>query len=161
MLNSRSESKANRRLVTISGDGATGWSTPRFDSALFDPICMGSIVRISEKPAAKKNRILFANPHNLKLDAEGKEVPGASGERKNLSLKLSYDEGKTWPVNKSLEPGSSAYSDLAMLPDGTVLCFYERSKKLTVARLNLEWLTDGKDALENTKQTSATAAVSK
>lgn len=155
MLNSRNESKANRRLVTISADGATGWSTPRFDQALFDPICMGSIVRLSEKPTAGKNRIIFANPHSLKVDAEGKPVPGASGERKNLSLKLSYDEGETWPVNKTLEAGSSAYSDLAVLPDGTVLCFYERSKKLTVARLNLEWLTDGKDATEDSKKAPA------
>ena len=31
----------HRRLVTISADGATGWSTPRFDMALVEPICMG------------------------------------------------------------------------------------------------------------------------
>ncbi|HUR54816.1 MAG TPA: sialidase family protein, partial [Gemmataceae bacterium] len=37
MLNARSESKANRRLVTISKDGATGWSKPAFDDALLEP----------------------------------------------------------------------------------------------------------------------------
>jgi len=45
MLNVRSESKAHRRLVTISPDGATHWSTPKFDDALHEPICMGGIVR--------------------------------------------------------------------------------------------------------------------
>ena len=40
MLNSRSESKRHRRLVTISPDGATDWSEPRFDEQLLEPICM-------------------------------------------------------------------------------------------------------------------------
>jgi sialidase-1 len=158
MLNVRSESKSHRRLVTISPDGATEWSQPRFDEALLEPICMASILRISAQPASDKNRILFANPHNLQR-ADGKAETGKSRDRKNLSLKLSYDEGQTWPIDKSLEPGYSAYSDLSLLPDGTMLCFYERGRKsdaaqkkptsyagLTIARFNLEWLTDNKDA---------------
>lgn len=159
MLNVRSESKNHRRLVTTSRDGATGWSKPQFDDALLEPICMASIVRVSEKPASTRNRILFANPHNLER-ADGKAAEGKSRDRKNLSLKLSYDEGKTWAVNKPLEPGYSAYSDVAVLRDGTLLCFYERGRKgdagknptsyagLTVARFNLEWLTDGKDTFK-------------
>jgi sialidase-1 len=68
-------------------------------------------------------------------------------------VKLSYDGGQTWAVTKVVEPGWSAYSDLAVTPRGTVLCFYGRAAKphfagdrLTVARFNLAWLTDGKDA---------------
>ena len=37
-------------------------------------------------------------------------------------------------------------TDAAALPDGTILCFYERGKALALARFNLEWLTNGKDA---------------
>ena len=152
MLNVRNEAKANRRLVTISKDGATEWTKPRFDEALLEPICMASIIRLSEKPESDKNRILFANPANLSR-ADGKEAPGKSRDRKNLSVKLTYDEGQTWSVNKVLEPGPSGYSDLAVTRDGTILCFYERtlaestnrSARLTLARFNLEWLTDGKD----------------
>jgi sialidase-1 len=69
-----------------------------------------------------------------------------------VSVKVSYDEGGTWVVNKSVEEGFSAYSDIAVTHAGTILCFYGRSSKggfagdrLTVARFNLEWLTDGKD----------------
>lgn len=157
MLNARSESKAHRRLVTTGPDGATGWMTPRFDDALLEPICMASLVRVSTAPG-DKNRLLFSNPHNL-ARADGQEVPGKSRDRKNLSLKLSYDEGQTWAVNKVLEPGYSAYSDLAVLPDGTLLCFYEHGRRddalkkkatsyagLTLARFNLEWLTGGRDS---------------
>jgi sialidase-1 len=155
MLNVRSESLAHRRLVTTSADGAGGWSKAHFDDALLEPICMASIVRYSLSPPADKNRILFANPHNL-ARADGKETPGKSRDRKNVTVKLSYDEGATWPVSKSLEPEFSGYSDLAVLPDGTILCLYEcgsrdgkniyKTGRLELARFNLEWLTDGKDA---------------
>lgn len=151
MLNVRSESTAHRRLVTVSKDGATGWSTPRFDEALLEPICMGGIVRYSTEASGGKNRILFCNPHNLER-ANGKAEPGKNRDRKNVSVKLSYDEGTTWAVNRSIEPGWSAYSDIGVTPDGTILCFYGRGEKagfagdrLTLARFNLEWLTDGKD----------------
>jgi sialidase-1 len=149
MLNARSTSPASRRLVTTSPNGVTGWSAPRFDPALFEPICMGSIVRVCRASGnIGKNRLLFANPRKLKLDADGKEIPGGRGARENLSLSLSYDEGESWPVIKTLDPGPSAYSDLAVLPDGTMLCFYERKAALILAHFNLEWLTDGRDSME-------------
>ncbi|MDR3402593.1 MAG: sialidase family protein [Chthoniobacter sp.] len=151
MLNARSESKAHRRLVTISKDGATSWSTPKFDDALLEPICMASMVRYSLAQDGGKNRILFCNPDNL-ARADGKEEPGKVRDRKNLSVKVSYDEGRTWPVTRSVEPGPSMYSDIAVAKSGTILCLYDRGTKpgyagefITLARFNLEWLTDGKD----------------
>jgi sialidase-1 len=152
MLNVRSESKAHRRLVTTSKDGATGWSTPKFDDALLEPICMAGIVRYSLPREGDKKRILFSNPHNLER-ADGKAEPGKNRDRKNVSVKLSYDEAQTWPVNKTVEPGASMYSDIAVTHARTILCFYGRGTKpgfagdaLTLARFNLEWLTDGKDS---------------
>ena len=53
----------------------------------------------------------------------------------------SDDEGLTWGHPKTIEETQSGYSDLALLPDGTVLCFYERREFLTVARLSSQWLT--------------------
>lgn len=157
LLNMRTESKANRRLLTTSLDGATAWSKPQFHDQLLEPICMASMVRLTEVPANDKNRLLFANPHNLSR-ADGKEVAGKNRDRKNVSVKLSYDESVTWPVSKTIEPGFSGYSDLAVAKDGTILLFYERGSTdgannyktglLTVARFNLEWLTDGKDSLK-------------
>jgi len=143
MLNVRSESKAHRRLVTTSKDGATGWSRPKFDAALLEPICMGGIVRYNQ---GGQSLILFSNPHNLDKE-KGKAEPGQSRDRKNVSVKISRDEGQTWPVNKLIENGPSMYSDIAVTPSGAILCFYGRGKKpgfagvgLTLARFNLEWL---------------------
>lgn len=145
MLNVRSESKEHRRLVVTSPDGATNWSTPRFDEALLEPICMAGLVRYDQDG---ESLLLFSNPHNLEGGREGEPEPGKSRARKNMSVKLSRDEGQTWPVNKLLEDGPSAYSDLAVTKSGTILCFYGAGSKLSfagsglrLARFNLEWLT--------------------
>ncbi len=158
MLNVRSESKHHRRITTTSKDGATGWSEPKFEEALLESICMGSIIRMSTKESSDKNRILFSNPNNL-LRADGKQEPGKNRDRRNMTVKLSYDEGQTWQVSKVIDPGWSAYSDIAVAQDGTILCFYGRGDKpsfagahLTLARFNLEWLTEGADALPAEKK---------
>ena len=141
MLNARVPSAHNRRVVTISKDGATNWSAPKYQEDLPDPICMAGFVRLSSKG---KSRILFSNPDNL-ARADGKDQ--VSKDRKNVTVRISYDEGVSWPVKRSIEPGQSGYSDLAVLPDHTILCFYESAGKfLTLAKFNVEWVTEGKDS---------------
>ena len=149
MLNVRNESRTHRRLVTVSKDGATGWSKPQFDNALLEPICMAGLVRYEH---GGKRLLLFSNPHNL-ARADGKVEAGKSRDRRNVSVKISDDEGKTWALGKPIESGPSAYSDIAVTKAGTILCFYGRAGKphfagdaLTLARFNLEWLTAGEDA---------------
>jgi sialidase-1 len=154
LLNVRSESKEHRRILVYSKDGATGWTAPRFHPQLLEPICMASMVRFSTARAGNRTRLLFSNPDNLDR-RDGKAAPGVGRDRRNLSVKLSYDEAETWPVTKTIETGWSGYSDLAVMRDGTALCLYERggigdnafrTAALTLARFNLEWLTDGKDS---------------
>ncbi len=148
MLNVRTEAKENRRTVVVSPDGATDWSEPRLQADLVDPICFGSLIRLSSQKSGGRNVLLFANPDNLDR-ADGKDT--RSKDRRNLTVHLSFDEGRSWPVKRSIEPGSSGYSDLSVLPDGTVLCLYETgagagsfpNRKLVLARFNVEWLTEG------------------
>jgi len=160
MLNIRNESLQHRRAVATSPNGATQWSVPQFDPQLPEPICMGSLCRLSEAVDQGKNRLLFVNPDNLERE-DGKQSPGTSRDRKKLTVRLSYDEGRTWAVSKTLELGPSAYSDLAVGPDGTIYCLYERGRRdknkadglpsLTLAKFNLEWLSNGQDHLEAPK----------
>ena len=42
-----------------------------------------------------------------------------------MTVRASFDEGKTWPVAKLLNSGPSAYSDLAVLANGEIACLYE------------------------------------
>ena len=137
MLVNRNVSKENRKLITFSKDGATGWSRPEFHEQLWEPICMASVVTHPEKPGL----VIFSNPHTLP-QAPGKNGRGASGKRENLTIKLSLDDARTWTSSKTLEAGPSAYSDLAILPSGEVLCLYERGSSITCAKFSLDWLRE-------------------
>ncbi|MEZ6048802.1 MAG: exo-alpha-sialidase [Planctomycetaceae bacterium] len=149
MLNARSESATNRRLIAISPDGATNWGPVTAAEELHEPICMAGITRVQLPTADKPGIIAFSNPDNLER-RDGQEAPGKGRDRKNVSVKLSFDEGTTWPATRVLEPNGSGYSDLAALGDGTILCFYERGSSdgqsnsstgvLTVALFDADWV---------------------
>ena len=102
------------------------------------PECQASLIRYSSVvDGHKRNRLLFSNP-------------ASTVKRENLTIRLSYDEGKTWPIAKVIDSGKSAYSSLAVLPDGSVGVFYEHGEEhdtdqLTFVRFTIDWLTDGED----------------
>jgi len=136
------------RMIAKSSDGGLTWSKTHRNEALITPRCLASTWRYSW-PQEDRSRILFANPADKQ-------------QRINMTVRLSYDDGKTWPVVKQVFEGPSAYSSLARLPDGSIGLLYERGdrhkyEKMTFARFTLEWLTDGKDSLE--PQTAAAADV--
>jgi sialidase-1 len=62
-----------------------------------------------------------------------------------MTIRLSRDGGRTWPIAKVLHGVPAAYSDLVLLPGGEIGCLYERGRghsyeKLTFARYSLDWL---------------------
>jgi len=64
-----------------------------------------------------------------------------------MTIRVSYDEGKSWPIARVLHPGPSAYSCLAVLPDGEIACLYEAGREhpyesLVFARFTLDWLEE-------------------
>lgn len=154
LLNIRNEAEVCRRATSISNDGATNWSEPVFNDALLEPVCFASIIRLTNEKKEDKNRILFVNPDSI----EGEPTPVFNMRpRQNLTIKLSYDECKTWPVSKTIDHGLAGYADLAVGDDFTIFCLYERNcpmnkdwdtEAITLARLNLEWLSDGKDVIK-------------
>ncbi|HUU22529.1 MAG TPA: sialidase family protein [Phycisphaerae bacterium] len=155
LFNLRSESARSRRLVSVSPDGVAGWSEPRFDEALLEPVCMAGLIRYSGPDGGQRSCILFANPDNLENDLI---PPGGhvAHDRKRLTVKLSDDECRTWAISKVIEEGPSGYCDLAVPADGAVLCLYEcglvehlyDNRYLTLARFDLEWLTGGQDNMD-------------
>jgi sialidase-1 len=145
LFNIRSESSPNRRLVSISPDGAHRWSTPRFDQALREPVCMASMLAL-DAGGSGPPPLLFANPDNL----ENELIPPGGAlahDRKRLAIKISLDQGRTWPISRVLEAGPAGYSDLAQAADGTLWCSYEcgmvahmtDTRAIVVAHFDLEW----------------------
>lgn len=146
LLTVRNSRPENRRLVSRSPDGANSWSEPELVEELLEPGCMAGICEHPGTASLPGPLLLFSNPNTTDHEHSA---------RRNVTVKLSRDGGKTWPIAKLLQPGPSAYSDLAVLPDGTILCFYENGTdspkiqrkrdwayaNLTLARFNLEWLT--------------------
>lgn len=114
LLNMRNYDRNNRfRQVATSPDGGLTWTNQRFDTTLVEPICQASIRRYSWPGEDTKNVILFSNPAHPE-------------KRINMTVRAGFDDGKTWPLKQTLHEGPSAYSDLAVLSDGTALCLYER-----------------------------------
>lgn len=151
-LNIRSHVKSNRRLLMTSADGASNWTEPQAHEELWEPICFGSSLNLTAPDG--KPALLFCNPRNLDVK-QGQARPGQGRLRQNLSLHLSRDDGKTWPYIKTIEAEGSGYSDLAALPDGTILIFYERGPqdkpqnsigRLTVARVPFGWVAENSKA---------------
>lgn len=139
LLAIRSESPRNRRTFATGPDGATGWGTPWFDETLEEPVCMAGLARLEPTAPGEPAVLLFSNPASLQPNPRAASA-STSRLRRNLTLRASRDGGLTWPARLVLEPGPSAYSDLATLPDGTILCFYERGaagpyETLTLARI--------------------------
>lgn len=125
MDNVRQESKKHRRLISYSSDGATGWTEPEFNDKLYDPVCMASMARLAGGPGKPgPSAILFANPDSSSSKAL---LKSGAGPRRNLTVRLSTDEGQTWPVHRVIEPGRSGYSDMAVDSNGVVYLLYERS----------------------------------
>lgn len=130
MLNMRiQKGSKGMRGISTSKDGGTTWSELRHEATLIEPICQASFLRYSSPSSSGKSRLLFSNP-------------ASTEKRENMTVRLSYDEGKTWPVSKQLYTGGSAYSCLAVLPEGDIACLYEvgDDDAIYFSRFPLEWL---------------------
>lgn len=113
LLNMRSyRTGARLRQIAFSADGGSSWTNQRSHPTLIEPICQGSILGCNFDGRPGSELLLFANP-------------ASQSERVNLTLRASLDEGESWTSQIGLHAGPSAYSDLAMAPDGRILCLYE------------------------------------
>ncbi|MBE7169363.1 MAG: exo-alpha-sialidase [Williamsia sp.] len=110
MLNMRNASTKRVRQTAISKDGGQSWLPVQTDTTLIEPVCEANMIRYEYR--GKKEALLFSNPANKTA-------------RSRMTIRVSYDNGKTWPAAKLLYEGPSAYSCLTVLPNGHIGCFYE------------------------------------
>lgn len=136
MINSR-VSKTGLRCIHLSNDNGKTWKS-KPDPQLIDPACNGSLIRYTLKSeGSDKNRLLFSNANS-------------QNKRENLSVKIIYDEGKTWNKGKTIYSGKSAYSSITVLENGDIGLFFEKDdyKENVFVSFSLDWLTDGTDSIK-------------
>jgi sialidase-1 len=138
-------SKTRRKSVgTISG-GFPAWSTV---PALPDPKCEGSMLRYNA--SLPNRRIIFLNPNG-------------TGQRCNMTARISYDDGMTWPKSRALFPASNCnystttspkggYSSMVKTEDFCVGALIEMNENVSIEnshksiefhKFNLAWILNG------------------
>lgn len=130
MMNMRSYDDKHCRAVSISKDGGESWFEITHDPTLIEPVCQASMITYNY---GNNNLILFSNPADKK-------------SRIRMTVRFSFDDGRTWPVSRILHEGPAAYSSLAVLENGEIACFYEAGEKspyesMIFEKFSLEWLT--------------------
>jgi sialidase-1 len=107
--------RAGMRALARSRDGGATWSPLTFDSTLIEPVCQASLIVVPRPGRPEERLLVFANP-------------ASTTARRNMTVRVSPDSGKTWPIAIPIDEGPAAYSCLAPLPEGRVGLLYERGK---------------------------------
>lgn len=125
------------RKVAYSEDGGESWGPVNDHPELPSPNCQNGLTRYSfadDATLGSRGRILFSSP------TQG---------RTNGVIKMSYDDGKTWPVAKSVGAGNYSYSVLCPVKPGVAGVLFEVNghpiRHIRFAPFSISWLTDGED----------------
>lgn len=134
LVSIRNQARGARYFSTSNDKGRT-WSQLGQWQEMIEPGCNGDMIYYpSAKEGGSKNLILHT-------------VPNHPSKRENVSIFLSYDEGKTWPVKKTICRGGSAYSALCILQDGTIGIYTEENRdtgdfSMYFTNISLRWLSE-------------------
>lgn len=126
------ENPGKKHAFATSVDKGLTWSPVWFDQSLPDPTSQASLIGL-KSGADGKTSLLFSNP--------------ASTKRERMTVRLSNDRGKTWPLGKVLHEGPAGYSSLVELPAGQAGCFYEQGGKGAKEGISLVFARFGLNSL--------------
>ncbi len=107
------------RAVAYSSDGGLTYDTPfAAEPGITTPVAQNSVLRFSA--------VDRGDAHNILVYC----CPGHPSKRRDLSILISDDEGKSWHGSTVLHPGPAAYSDLVKLGEDRVGVLFEAGEKL-------------------------------
>ncbi len=131
LQNSRHQNgESKNRIVSISSDGGMTWDTSYIDTNLPSPVCQASMINYTTPDG--KAAVLFSNPNS-------------QVRREKMTIRMSLDDGQSWPVSREIRRGNSAYSDLVVQEDGDLGILYEHGNDggIHYAHFNYAWLVGG------------------
>ncbi|MCE5345814.1 MAG: glycoside hydrolase [Bacteroidales bacterium] len=114
IMNMRSYNNRKCRAVSFSSDGGETWAEIQHDPQLVESICQASILAYGDYKG--KRMYLFANP-------------AVTSGRTHMTVRVSFDDCKSWSNSRLIYPGPSAYSCLVKLKDRRVGVFFECGEK--------------------------------
>jgi sialidase-1 len=133
LMNSRNQTDKPGRLISVSHDGGTSFREHYTDEQLTSHTCQASLIRYNrpgEMATGKKEPVLFCGP-------------GENRSRRNFRLHVSYDECESWVNSPVIYSGHTAYSGMAVLPDGQIGVLYEKDgyRRLSFVSFPIDWVT--------------------
>jgi sialidase-1 len=132
-VNARSQSDELRRQTKISKDHGVTWSKWASDSALIESECQASLVRYNFN---EPGRIMFFNP-------------ASTSNRNGMRVRISYDDGATWPISRVVDAGQGGYSSMTKTSDFHIAALYESgggsdsNRDIKLTTFNLDWIRNG------------------
>ncbi|MFJ8013904.1 exo-alpha-sialidase [Streptomyces sp. NPDC096339] len=139
-VNARSSARCGtneHRLAATSADGGATFAAPFAPVANVDaPPVFGSLLRMSAKDmGGARDRLLFSAPARL--------GPNTLEDRRELAVRSSYDEGKTWQtVGTVVAPGRAGYSDMTLSAGGTIGILYENADNIPHGNVSFTSFTE-------------------
>ncbi|MGV4376754.1 exo-alpha-sialidase [Trueperella pyogenes] len=136
MLNSRVSANPGKykRIVATSSDGGVNWTDIHIDNNLPDSTNNAQIIRAfpsANNGTLRAKVLLFSNTEQPDNRVDGK-------------VKMSYDDGKSWPIAKQIRRGKTGYTTMAVQPDGSIGLLMEPDmwNKVGYVNFTLKTLSD-------------------
>ena len=127
----------NGRAIVVTSDLGESWTEHETShGGLIESVCMASIHRhnYNDKDGNQKSVLFFSNPNS-------------KYQRHKQTIKVSFDNGKTWPEKywMELDEGRGAgYSCLTSIDENTIGILYEGSQaQMTFQSISIERLLKG------------------
>jgi len=128
LFNCRNQSgDAKYRIQAFTKNAGETWDEVKIMNDLPDPVCQGSMIDFQPKKGQKV--LLFSNANS-------------QTKREKLTVRVSYDDGKSWSAGKEIYGGSAAYSDLVVQKDKNIGVLYEKDDytQIVYAFFSYDWL---------------------
>jgi len=109
IMNMRSDDDSQSRKVATSTDGGASWQNITDDANL---VGLSNQASLHTHKMEGHHAIVFSNPAD-------------PVERKSMTVRVSYDDGKTWDQSLQIGKSKSANSDLVTVDEGRLGILYE------------------------------------
>lgn len=123
--------QAAHRAKAYSATGYSDWTQYGPDHTLWDPQCFGSVVCYND--GVNPYSLIFVNCNS-------------KTERKNITVRISTDDGKTYPYSRVIDAERGGYVEVsADNKNGLIYVLYEDRYGITdhLVVLNYAWITEG------------------